>query len=73
MELDHLNMYERLRDFKVPSPILDEIFASSEMLNTLKESWELLRSDGLKEDEIAQEIARLIFKEVDIEPDDYIE
>ena len=73
MEINQLNMYKRLRDFHVPVAILDEIFASENMIKILLESWELLQQEGMKEDEIAETIAQLVFKELDIDPADYKE
>lgn len=73
MEINQLNMYHRLRDFHVPVTILDEIFASENMIKILLESWELLQQDGIQEDEIAETIAQLVFKELDIDPADYKE
>ena len=73
MEINQLNMYQRLRDFHVPVTILDEIFASGKMIKILLESWELLQKSGMQEDKIAETIAQLVFKELDIDPDDYKE
>ncbi len=64
-------MYERLRDFHVPIPILDELFSSEDMTKTLSESWEELKNDGMREDGIAENIAQLIFKELKIDPVNY--
>ncbi len=66
MDIDTLNMYERLRDFHVPATLLDDIFSTENGTNIMRESWEQLKSDGLQEDEIAEAIAKLIIKEVDI-------
>lgn len=64
-------MYERLRDFHVPIPILDELFSSEDMTKTLSESWKELKNDGMREDGIAENIAQLIFKELKIDPVNY--
>lgn len=61
MELNKLNMYQRLRDYEVPAVFLDEIFNNDKDLNTLSDAWDSLKSTGLSEDEIAQEIASIIF------------
>ncbi|NQV37580.1 MAG: hypothetical protein HQ509_06210 [Candidatus Marinimicrobia bacterium] len=71
MEIKHINMYERLRDFHVPIPILDELFSSEDMTKTLSESWKELKNDGMREDGIAENIAQLIFKELKIDPVNY--
>ncbi len=62
MELDKLNMYQHLRDFDVPSVVLDEIFKDESDLKTLTDAWEDLKSSGLSDDDAAKEIASIIFK-----------
>tara|TARA_B100001250_G_scaffold100554_1_gene84560 strand:- start:3503 stop:3733 length:231 start_codon:yes stop_codon:yes gene_type:complete len=69
MDVERLNIYERLRDFKVPSTVLDSIFADEKDLNILEKAFNALIDDGFKEDDAAQEISKMIFKELDIEPD----
>ena len=69
MDVQRLNIYERLRDFKVPTTVLDSIFAEEKDLNVLEEAFNALLNDGFKEDEAAEEIAKMIFKELNIEPD----
>ena len=61
MELEKLNMYQRLRDFEVPAVFLDEIFNNDKDLDTLSVAWKTLKSSGLSDDDIAQEIASIIF------------
>jgi len=61
MELEKLNMYQRLRDFEVPSVFLDEIFKNDKDLNTLSDAWKALKSSGLSDDDTAQKIASIIF------------
>ena len=61
MELEKLNMYQRLRDFEVPVVFLDEIFNNDKDLDTLSVAWKTLKSSGLSDDDIAQEIASIIF------------
>ncbi len=68
MDLPRINMYERLRDFFVPSAVLDDIFSKEDDIIILKDAWRLLLGDGLSEDETAQKIAELVFKETEIEP-----
>ncbi len=69
MDVQHLNIYERLRDFKVPSPVLDNIFSNEEDLSVLKDAFAALIDDGFSEDRAAEEISKMIFKELDIDPD----
>ena len=61
-------MYERLRDFFVPSAVLDDIFSKEDDIIILEDAWRALLGDGLSEDETAQKIAELVFKETGIEP-----
>ena len=61
MELEKLNMYQRLRDFEVPAVFLDEIFNNDKDLDTLSVAWKTLKSSGLSDDNTAQEIASIIF------------
>jgi len=67
--VQHLNIYERLRDFKVPSPVLDNIFSNEEDLSVLKDAFAALIDDGFSKDKAAEEISKMIFKELDIDPD----
>ena len=69
MDVQRLNIYERLRDYKVPSTILDSIFSDEKDLNILEEAFNALLNDGFKEDEAAEEISKMIFKELNIDPD----
>ncbi len=62
-------MYQRLRDFEVPSVILDEIFADEGDLEVLETNWQELEKNGLNGDEIASEVANIIFEQLDITPD----
>lgn len=64
MEIKTLNMYQRLRDFNVPSAVLDEIFANKNDLNTMTESWKALGKEGLRDDEVAKSIAKVIIEEL---------
>jgi len=61
MELEKLNMYQRLRDFEVPSVFLDQIFKNDKDLDTLSDAWKALKSSGLSDDDTAQKIASIIF------------
>jgi hypothetical protein len=60
MEITNLNMYQRLRDFEIPSIFLDEIFNNEQDLTTLRNAWESLKDIGLSDDEIAEKIKSLI-------------
>jgi hypothetical protein len=69
MNIARLNIYKRLRDFKVPSSILDEVFSNHKDLKILEDSFSALVDDGFTEDESAENISKMIFKELDIDPD----
>ena len=75
MDIHFLNMYQRLRDFKVPSAILDEIFGNPEELKILEDAWNDLKKVEYVDDEIARTIAKIIFKDLKLEDpvDDLIE
>jgi hypothetical protein len=64
MEIKNINMYQHLRDFNVPSIVLDEIFANEEDLKILEKSWKDLINDGLMSDEVAESIAKVILDEL---------
>lgn len=68
MNIQNLNMYERLRDFKVPAAVLDEIFSNEKDLKVLSNSWNDMEETGLKGDDIASRVAELILKELEIDP-----
>ncbi|HIF83738.1 MAG TPA: hypothetical protein EYQ37_07835 [Candidatus Marinimicrobia bacterium] len=69
MDITRLNIYKRLRDFKVPSSVLDEIFSNDKDLNLLEDAFSALVDDGFSEDESAENISKMILKELDIDPD----
>ena len=69
MDVQRLNIYERLRDFKVPSSVLDDIFSNEEDLSVLENAFSALIDDGFSEDNAAEEISKMILKELDIDPD----
>ena len=69
MDVKRLNIYKRLRDFKVPSPVLDDIFSNEEDISVLEGAFSALIDDGFSEDRAAEEISKMIFKELDIDPD----
>ena len=69
MDVKRLNIYERLRDFKVPSSILDDIFSNEEDISVLEGAFSALLDDGFNEDKAAEEISKMIIKELDTDPD----
>ena len=73
MEIERLNIYERLRDFKVPSTILDSIFSDESDAAILIGAFKALVDDGFKEDQAAEKISEMIFKELKINPNQSIE
>ena len=64
MKASNLNIYQRLRDFNVPSIVLDEIFSNDKDLKTLLKSWNELKDQKLKDDLIAEAISKIIIKEL---------
>ena len=73
MDVERLNIYKRLRDFKVPSTILDNIFSDENDVKILENAFRALVEDGFKEDDAAKEISKMIFKELDLSVEDYLE
>ena len=71
MDVERLNIYKRLRDFKVPSTVLDNIFSEENDVKILENAFRALVEDGFKEDDAAKEIANMIFKELDFSVEDY--
>jgi len=69
MEIEKLNIYNCLRDFNVPAAILDKIFANEKDLKILIDGWIDLRNTGLKHDEIADKVSKLIISEIGFDPD----
>ena len=57
-------MFQRLRDYNVPAVVLDEIFSNKKDLKTMEKSWEELKSKGMKDDEIAEAISKIIIDEL---------
>ena len=70
MKTKNNNRYRRLRDFRVPITVLDEIFSNKKDLKTLNTAWNELKTKGMSGDEIAGEISQLIFRDLDISPED---
>ena len=73
MDLERLNIYKRLRDFKVPTTVLDNIFSEENDVKILENAFKALVEDGFKEDDAAKEISKLIFKELDLSVEDYLD
>ena len=73
MDVERLNIYKRLRDFKVPSTVLDNIFSEENDIKILENAFSALVEDGFKEDDAAKEISKMIFKELDLSVEDYLE
>ena len=69
MNIDRINIYNRLRDHFIPSAVLDEIFSKEEDIQTLESAFNSLIDDGLTEDSAAKKISELVFKETGIGPD----
>ena len=69
MDVERINIYRRLRDFKVPATVLDNIFSSDKDSMVLIDAFRSLKKDGYQEDQAADEISKMIFKELQIEPD----
>tara|TARA_Y100001936_G_scaffold196570_1_gene197113 strand:- start:456 stop:686 length:231 start_codon:yes stop_codon:yes gene_type:complete len=73
MDVERLNIYKRLRDFKVPSTVLDNIFSEENDIKILENAFRALVEDGFKEDDAAKEISKMIFKELDLSVEDYLD
>ena len=73
MDVKRLNIYKRLRDFKVPSTVLDNIFSEENDIKILENAFRALLEDGFKEDDAAKEISKMIFKELDLSVEDYLD
>jgi myosin-crossreactive antigen len=54
----------------VGEPVLDEIFSNDKDLKTLLKSWDELKDQKLKDDQIAEAISKIIIKELD---DDFLQ
>ena len=73
MNANRVNVYNRLRDFGVPSTVLDNIFKDNSDAEVLINAYKALLEDGHSEDESAKKISDMIFTELDITPDQSIE
>ena len=63
-------MYQRLRDYHVPATVLDEIFSNEKDLKTMEKSWAELKENGMKDDDIAAAISKIVIDELG---DDFIQ
>jgi len=70
METKNIDRYQRLRDFHVPISVLDDIFGNQDNLSILNTAWDALINEGCKGDDIAKEISQLIFRNLDIIPEE---
>ena len=59
MNLDRINIYNRLRDHFIPSAVLDEIFSKEEDIETLESAFNSLIDDGHTEDGASKKIYEL--------------
>ena len=57
----------------MPSSVLDGMFDNEDDIQILDDAWDALIKDGFQEDEAAKEISAMIFKELNIEPDQLFE
>tara|TARA_B100001996_G_C18141314_1_gene393072 strand:- start:56 stop:286 length:231 start_codon:yes stop_codon:yes gene_type:complete len=69
MNIDRLNLYKRLSDFKVPLTVLDNLFNDDDAIVILENAYNALIKDGFTKDEATGEISNMIFKELDLDPD----
>ena len=70
MKIKIIDRYQRLRDFYVPISVLDDIFGNRDNLSTLNTAWDALIKEGYKGDDIAKEISQLIFRDLNIIPEE---
>ena len=70
MKIKNIDRYQRLRDFHVPISVLDDIFGNQDNLSILNTAWDALINEGCKGDDIAKEISQLIFRDLDIIPEE---
>ena len=70
MKIKNIDRYQRLRDFHVPISVLDDIFGNQDNLSILNTAWDALINEGRKGDDISKEISQLIFRELDIVPEE---
>ena len=73
MDIDRLSLYKRLRDSKTPATVLDNLFNDNDAIVILENAYNALIKDGFSKDEATDEISKMIFKELDIDPDQSLE
>ena len=73
MDVKRLNIYKRLRDFKVPTTVLDNIFSEKDDSEILVNAYDALLSDGFKDDDAAMEISKMILNELNLKEDSHSE
>ena len=73
VDINKFKLFRRLRDFKVPTSVLDSIFSKIEDLDVLNKAFEALLGEGYREDEAAEKIAKLILKDLNIVPNQFLE
>jgi hypothetical protein len=49
-------MYNRLRDYFIPSAVLDEIFQNHDDITTLESAYDSLIQDGFSEDALQRKL-----------------
>ena len=62
IDIKRYNIYGHLRDFGVPSSILDTVFENDEDAQVLIDAWQALMADGNSEDEASKYISEMIFR-----------
>ena len=70
VKIKNIDRYQRLRDFHVPISVLDDIFGNQDNLSILNTAWDALIKEGCKGDNIAKEISQLIFRDLNIIPEE---
>ena len=64
MNIERINIYNRLRDHFIPSAVLDEIFSKEEDIETLESAFNSLIDDGHTEDSAAKKSLNLFLKKL---------
>ena len=70
MKIKNIDRYQRLRDFHIPISVLDDIFGNQDNLSILNTAWDALIKEGFTGDDIAKEISQLIFRDLNIIPEE---
>ena len=58
MDINRLNLYERLRDHSVPNTVLDNIFSDKNDIKILEEAFYSLIEENYTKDEAAEKISK---------------